>query len=200
MLTLGLLGCSQTNRESQSKTLDSTVTNDKVTDEYELASIYRDLESDSLLVSKTDEKKFTELLTKGRKIKEQEYGGGDCEGKFKQLTGENDTLTIDKFDCGDYGFGNSQFIVHNDSLRYVREYKMEWSPDDKGNEFNVSETTYEFSTKGVLKRARTKFINGLSKFRINEIDFEESRLPGQVEYNEFKKKLKGLALKEKLSE
>ena len=67
-----------------------------------------------------------------------------------------DTLTIDKYDCGDYGFGNTLFITNADSLMYVREFSVEWSPDDDGNVFHVNENIFEFSTTGLVKRTRTK--------------------------------------------
>lgn len=85
-------------------------------------------------------------------------------------------------------------------MRFVRKYKLEWLPDDKGNEFNVSETIYEFSSIGVTRKARAKAIKGWKDYKINEIGFEESRLLGQEEYNEFKEELKELPLKEKLGE
>jgi hypothetical protein len=109
-------------------------------------------------------------------------------------------LTIDKHDCGDYGFGNSEFITEGDSLRYARKYKMEWSPDDKGNQFNVSETIYEFSNDSVIKRTREKSTKGWKDYTINDLTFEETRLPAQGEYIELKNQLRNLTLKEKLNE
>jgi hypothetical protein len=200
IFVLGLISCSETNKQSESKTSDTTSTQDVVVNEYELALIYRDLDSDSLLADKDDQLKLLKFLTKGIKIKEKEYGSGDCEGKFKQLALHEDTLTIDKYDCGDYGFGNTEFILDSDSLKYVREFKIEWSPDDKENELSVSETTYEFTSSNLKKRTRTKSIKGWKDFRIDDVNFEESTLPGHEEYNKFKKELKNITLKEKLGE
>lgn len=191
-LILGLASCSQTGRQSDSKMTDPTSTQNDGGNNYDQTLKYRDLESDSLSADKIDQLKFAEFSTKGTKIKEKEYGGGDCESKFKRLVLGNDTLTVDKYDCGDYGFGNTEFITSGDSLQYVREYKIEWSPDDKGNQFRASETTYEFSTNRLLKRTRAKFVEKWKDFRITEIPFEGSRLRGQDEYNQFKKELRDI--------
>ncbi len=198
ILTLGLFSCSQTNRRSESKTIDSTASRDNIENEYELASIYRDLDSDSLLADEDNKLRLNEFLTKGTKTKEKVYGGGDCGGKFKQLSFKTDMLTVDKYDCGDYGFGNTQFITKGDSLKFVREFKFEWLVDNTGSKFNVTENIYDFS--GSIKRIRTKEVQGWRDFRISNIDFGQSRLQGQKEYNDFKKELKNLSLKEKLSE
>ena len=122
---------------------------------YEFASAYRELDSDSLVLRKADIVKFSRFYTDGIKIRELEYGGGDCDGKFMQRILGTDTLTIDKYDCGDYGFGNTLFITNADSLRYVRKFSIEWSPDDDGNVFHVNENIFEFSTAGLVKRTRT---------------------------------------------
>lgn len=200
ILTLGLFSCSQTNRQSESKTVDSTASRDNIENEYELASIYRDLDSDSLLADEDNKLRLNEFLTKGTKTKEKEYGGVDCDGKFKQLSFKTDTLTVDKYDCGDHGFGNTQFITMGDSLKFVREFKFEWLADSTGSKFNVTENIYDFSVSGSIKRIRAKEVQGWKDFRISNIDFEQSRLQGQKEYNDFKRELKNLALKEKLSE
>jgi len=195
IFAFGLLSCSQP-RQSDSQTTDSSSLPDNLANDYNLASTDRDPDSESLLADNDDLVMYSKFSTNGTNIREKEYGGGDCGGKFKQIVLETDTLTIDKYDCGDYGFGNTEYIKDGDSLRYVRKYKMEWSPDDKGNEFKVSETIYEFSTIGLTKRTRAKSIKGWSEFRINEENFEESRISGQLEYNELKKELKDLVLKE----
>lgn len=200
IIALGLFSCSQTNRQSESKTTDTTATQDNIENEYELASIYRDLDSDSLLADKDNSLRLNEFLTKGTKTKENEYRGGDCSGKFKQLSFKTDTLTVDKYDCGDYGFGNTQFITKGDSLKFVREFKFEWLVDSTGSKFNVTENIYNFSNSQAIKRIRTKEVNGWKDFRINNIEFKQSRLQGQKEYNDFKRELKNLALKENLSE
>lgn len=200
ILTLGLFSCSQINTQSESKTADSISSRDNIENEYELASIYRDLDSDSLLADKDNQLRLNAFLTKGIKTKEKEYGGGDCDGKFKQLSFGTDTLTVDKYDCGDYGFGNTQFITKGDSLKFVREFKFDWLVDSTGSKFNVTENVYDFSGSEVIKRIRTKQANGWKDFRISNIEFEQSRLQGQKEYNDFKRELKNLALKENLSE
>jgi hypothetical protein len=201
ILVLGLFSCSRLDKQSENKMTDSSsLQTPAVVNEYELASVYQNLDSDSLLVDKVDFVKFLGFLKEGTRIKEMEYEGGDCGGKFRQMVLGGDTLTIDKYGCGDYGFGNTEFVTQGDSLRYVREYKMEWSPDDKGNVFDVSESVYEFSAIGSTKRTRTKSIKGWKDFRINDKDFEEIRLPGQSEYFEFKKELKELVVREKMEE
>lgn len=69
---LGLVSCSQTNRQSEFQTTDSTLAQDNFGNEYERALVYRDLDSDSLLADKNDQSKLFGLLTKGTKIKEKE--------------------------------------------------------------------------------------------------------------------------------
>jgi len=200
IFVIGLVGCSQTSKQSEFKPTDSILMYTNIINEYELASVYRDLDSDSLLVDNDELLELDEFLTKGTKIREMEYGGGDCSGKFKQLSFEMDTLTVDKYDCGDYGFGNTEFVTKGDSLRLVREFRMEWLVDSTGSKFNVSEAIYDFSSLRSTKRTRTKSVQGWKDFRISDTDFDERRLHGQKEYLELKKELKDLAMKEKLSE
>jgi hypothetical protein len=203
IFALALFSCSRLDKHSENKMTDSSsvqtdVVNEDVVNEYELAWEYQNLDSDSLLVDKADFVKFLVFLKKGTRIKEMEYEGGDCGGKFRQMVLQTDTLTIDKYGCGDYGFGNTEFITEGDSLKYVREYRMDWSPDDHGNVFEVSESIYDFSTIGSTKRTRKKSTKGWKDFRINDRHFEETPLSGQSEYFEFKKELKELILREKI--
>lgn len=153
---LGFIGCSKTEQESGGNATDSFAPERPVETGYEFASAYRELDSDSLLLGKGDIVEFSRFYTNGIKIREQEYGGGDCDGKFMLQVLGADTLTIEKYDCGDYGFGNTLFITNADSLMYVREFSVEWSPDDDGNVFHVNENIFEFSTTGLVKRTRTK--------------------------------------------
>jgi hypothetical protein len=199
ILVFGFVSCWQATRQSKSTISESTRQND-VVNEYELASIYRDVDSDSLLAASADKSKLADFITNGTKIEEKEYGGGDCDGKFKRFVLDEDTLTIDKYDCGDYGFGNTGFVSNHDSLRYVREYKIEWFPGDEENEYNVSETIYEFTANKLTKRTRTKSIKDWKDFKIDDMNFAESRLPAQDECSKFKKALRDLSLKDKLTE
>jgi hypothetical protein len=196
----GLFSCSPTGSQTDTKVTAAPLTPDNLANEHDDTSNFRDLDSDSLGGDTRDMLDFLPFQEKGTKVKEKEYAGGDCSGKFKQIALGTDTLTIDKHDCGEYGFGNTQFITTGDSLRYVRKYTIEWSPDDKGNEFIVSETIYEFRASGVLKKTREKSIETLKNARFNERSFRETEIAGEVEYDEFEKELRGMGGKEQIDE
>src|SRR5688500_10947890 len=125
ILIIGLLSCSKTGKEqsiaaadsSRNLKVDSVRTTKTAMDDYEASLIYSDSESDSLLLDNLDLRNLISLFkTKGSKVQDKEYQGGDCGGKFTRLTYKGDTLTIDKYSCGDYGFGNSQYLTNDDSL------------------------------------------------------------------------------------
>ena len=165
--------------------------------EYETS--YRSLDSDSLEIQDEEfNKTIAHFRASGRKIKEMKYGGGDCWGKFVQIVMGSDTVTIDKYDCGDYGFGNSQFIVHNDSLTKIREFRMEWSPDGNGYAFNVMEQILEFDPDHLTTKNRVGSTEGWEDFRFLGTPFEILRTNGATEYLRLKNELREMVLREKL--
>jgi len=201
IITIGLISCSRTEKQQLSFSADSSKTEKtdsaraaKTTmDDYEASFIYSSSDSDSLLLDNLDLKNLISLFkTKGSLIQDKEYSGGDCGGKFKRLLYNGDTLTIDKYGCGDYGFGNSQYLTNDDSLKLVRNYKMEWSAQPDRIEFTVTEKIYEFGVSKVTISERMKVINGWRNFDFSNVPFATSTSGGQIEYMELKKEQKEL--------
>lgn len=196
ILLLGLLSCSRTEKEKPGITVDSTVrlktdspsVAKTVMGDYEASLLYSSSDSDSLLLDNDDLENLISLFKmKGSRIQEKEYLGGDCSGKFTRFIYGGDTLTIDKYSYGDYGFGNSQYLTHEDSLKLVRKYKMEWSAKLDKIEFNVTEKIYKFSNGKVIISERMKIVNGWRDFDFVNIPFVTTTSAGQIEYRNLKK-------------
>jgi hypothetical protein len=207
ILTIGLLSCSKTEKEQSIATADSSriLKVDSVRaaktdmDDYEASLIYSNSDSDSLLLDDLDMKNLISLFkTKGSKIQDKEYAGGDCGGKFIRLIYAGDTLTIDKYSCGDYGFGNRQYLTSDDSLKLVRNYKMEWSAQTEKMEFTVTEKIYEFGIGKATISERMKVIDGWRNFDFVNIPFVTTTSAGQTDYMDLKKEQKELLTHEVL--
>jgi len=201
VLIIGLLSCSRTEKQQLSFSADSSKMEKTdsphaamaTMDDYEASIIYSSGDSDSLLLDNQDIKNLISLFkTKGSLVQEKEYSGGDCGGKFKRLLYNGDTLTIDKYGCGDYGFGNSQYLTNDDSLKLVRNYEMEWSAQPDRIEFTVTEKIYEFGKGKVTIRERMKVTNGWRNFDFANIPFVTTTSTGQTDYVDLKKAQKEL--------
>lgn len=190
IIILGLLSCTKTTQQTEIKTTDN-VTN--TVDNYSASAIYSSDESDSLLLSHSDfEKIILTFRVQGTKIKEKEYGGGDCWGRYKRFLLNGDTLTINKNSCGDYGFSNSQFLTKGDSISIVRKFEMQWSADSTETKFIVLEQIYTFKEGQLTINEKTKTILDWKGYDLKELPFKSRTTNGQQEYTDLKNELREL--------
>ena len=165
--------CSPEKKENQ-ETLESVAkikSTDSIrteVDYYAESLIYRDANSDSLIIGSND---LIDLINSfkqtGKLITAKKYGGGDYSGKFRIFSEGSDTLIVDKNNSGEYGFGNAQYLIRKDSLKYVRKYRLE---SDYGyNKHLIKENIFKFYNGRVVLLERSKTIVGLNDFRLDGI-------------------------------
>jgi hypothetical protein len=191
-LLVGLTGCTRTEKEQSAVTvssgetasLDSAVAVKSTMSDYEASFIYSSSDSDSLLIDIPEVGRIVASFKRqGTLIQNNDFSGGDCESKLRRLVYNRDTLTIEKYSCGDYGFGNSQYLTHDDSLKFVRLYTMKWLAESgEQTEYKVTEKVYTFGTGRVTINERTKMITGWRDFYLVDIPFEKTTSSGQNEY------------------
>jgi hypothetical protein len=186
------------NRQLDNSNIGKNAVSGSESDDFASASIYAMLDSDSLLADKSELARFLPFYRKGHPVETKYFDGGDCSDKLIRIALLSDTLVIHKYACGDYGFGNTEFVIHRDSLKYVRKYGMLWHGDDQG-EFLVSENIYEFSTAALTKRSRKKPIEGWKDFQLNDLAFEKHQA-NETEYVSFIQELRSLDHRESLPE
>lgn len=76
---------------------------------------------------------------------ENEYGGGDCLGTYKQYHTLNDTtLVIDHMDCGEYGFTLKTYLTQEEKPLLTRKVNKEWIITDS-IPYTLQEWFYDFS-------------------------------------------------------
>lgn len=124
------------------------------------------------------DKNITELLNSKstKKTKYQEHGGGDCYGAYSIFNNQNlkQEIVLDKYDCGDYGFANRQFLLTGDSIGRVRTYKFEYfGVEAEKTKFKVAENIYYFSGDKVLIKNRSKYTTDFSDTLLNNLKFSE---------------------------
>jgi hypothetical protein len=160
---------------SCSKTTDKQTTVNKIdsttTDYYSASEIYREADSDSLIIKTTDLVNLIKLFKQsGDIVSAKEYGAGDYYGKFKVFSYSGDTLVIDKNDSGEYGFGNSQYLIKKGSLTLVRKYILE--SDYGNNKHSIKESIFNFDNASVTILERSKTITELNDFGFKGIPFD----------------------------
>jgi len=157
-------------------------------DDYSTSTVYRALDSDSLLIDKGTIDSVVSLFKGGQLLRKHEYGGGDCDGAYRtfKIQGDSSILTIDKYDCGDYGFGNNQYLTRNARILLVREFKVEWGNVDK---YHVTERIIEFKTEGTIVKTRSRTISRLADVRFKGEGFDYGRSTTNEELERIKKEL-----------
>ena len=196
ILLVGLLSCSRTDRQTGIKvntvdrfdTLDTLHPPINTIDNYSAAFIYINTDSDSLLLDNGDFGNLIPLYrTKGKLVKEKEYGSDDCAGKYKQFELNGGRLTINKSSCGDYGFSNSQFLIKNDSLLQVRKYEVLWNVANKEFELGITEQIFFFNAGRLTLKERHKTVSDWIGFDLREVPFNSNSIVGHKEYDNLKK-------------
>jgi len=180
LIIVGLFSCTriQTDDSSLSATVDnsqSVTTNDF----YSISKTYGDVESDSLLFPSEVMQKVKSHRARGREIKGQPYGGGDCWGKIKRYLLDEDTLTIDKHNCGDYGFGNKVFLKKGDSLILTVTYKIDQLHDEKGASFKELLEIVEFKANEFMIKTSVETITDWNKIKLDRTPGKSDHFKGQ---------------------
>ena len=157
-------------------------------DDYLTSTIYRALDSDSLVIDKGAFDSLVSLFKRGHQLSKHDYGGGDCYGAYRtfKMEGDSSILTVDKYDCGDYGFGNNQYLTRNANILLVREFKVEW---DNVDNYHVTERIIEFKTEGTIIKARKRTVSQLVDLRFKGEEFEYERSTTDEELERIKKEL-----------
>jgi hypothetical protein len=198
ILLIGLcISCNQTTDKAETIETDKAKTigvSDSLElapqDDYSASAIYRSLDSDSLLTDKGEiDSLLSIFLRTGKQIKRKEYGGGDCEGAYRtfSIKDDNSILTIDKYDCGDFGFGNSQYLTKNDSVLLTREFKVEWY---NRTVYTVTERIIKFDNATTILKERETSTSNLGILRFKGQQFKESKLvSNDEEYLRIKREL-----------
>jgi hypothetical protein len=180
LIIAGLYSCTRT------QTADSSVSATKgspqsvtTSDFYSISKTYGDIESDSLLFPTEVMQKVKYLRVWGIEIKGQPYGGGDCWGKIKRYVLEKDTLTIDKHNCGEHGFGNKVFLKKGDSLTLAVTYEIDQLQNEKGSWFNDLLEIVEFKKNEFMIKTSVETITDWNKIKLDRPPGKSDRLKDQ---------------------
>lgn len=193
IVLLLFLGCSRADRSAESGVADTlrkqlksnsrTVTTNEV-NTYSAAYVYMDLDSDSLLLQNEDfDNIVPRFLREGKILKEEEYPGDDCSSKCRIFGLNDNLLTIYKYDCGEYGFGNSQYLVRHDSIQKLRNYRTTWNITSKEFELDLTEQIYFWDGKQFTVRERHKVVHDYLDLDLRGIPFK-SKIVGTKEYRD----------------
>ena len=72
-----------------------------------------------------------------------------------------------KADCGEYGFSNDQFLLVNDSIADVRNFKIdiqEFPTDKSPTIWNIEERIYQFNKTTVNIQYRKKLVKDILNY------------------------------------
>jgi hypothetical protein len=184
-----LFSCTRTEKKSDITILsESTKDTTTIEGDFSNSIVYSSSDNNNLLIESNDYLDITtRLMTKENQIYDKEFGGGDCDGRVRIFAENSDTLFIKKLDCGDYGFGNTQFFKKCDSLIFVRYYKYDWDIKDKKMVFNISEQIYNFENQTLFERR--KVVEPWIEYSLNDIPFSTSTFSRTEKINEFRKEI-----------
>lgn len=94
---------------------------------------------------------------------------GDACHSYKKLENpdEQTTLYMVKTDCSEYGFGNDQFLLKNDSLIFARNFNVqikEWPTEKKATQWLIEEKVYRFNGDSVTCYVKNAFTQNREHF------------------------------------
>lgn len=111
----------------------------------------------------------------------QAYALGDCAGHYHRYTAASDQTDIiyNRYECGEYGFGERYYFLKNNKLIALREYSFEWqgavAADQK--KFLASEKLYYFRPDSLTLLSREKYAPSFSDSTVTMLDYRrETRL------------------------
>ena len=102
-------------------------------------------------------------------------------------TQKNTILYLFKGDGGEYGFSNDQYLLHKDSLIYVRNFNVSigsWPTDSTETQWKIEEIIYHFQGSSSYIKTRTAITKDPDQF-----DFTLQRVKQEITYNFEKEKL-----------
>jgi hypothetical protein len=117
---------------------------------------------------------------------------GDCDGSYKMVTdnGSRLTLHIFKRDCGDYGFGNEQYLLKDDTIIFVSLFNISLTDDTTNQVFISEEYLYDLRKDPANEKMRSKtFSNPNDDHRLDAVDFLKRRHNRDSLTTELKKQL-----------
>jgi len=181
--------CSRTEKNSKTTNIaDSKKDTLTFQSDYNSSLIFSSSDNDNLLIeSETFLDTITRMKTQGKLIYEKEFGGGDCAGKVKIFNENEDTLFIKKISCGDYGFGNTQFLKRNDSIKVVRFYNYQWLVSENKTVFKISEQIYNFEKMTLIERQ--KIVEPWIEYSLKDIPFSTNTFSRTEKTKDFKKEI-----------
>jgi hypothetical protein len=191
-----LSGCSRTDRSIDNKGNDTLeklrMVDSNEVDTYAAAYVYMDFDSDSLLLQNEDfDNLVPRFLAKGKPLKVGGYPGDDCSSKFRQFALNDSLLTVYKYNCGDYGFGNSQYLVGHDSIQKARIYEARWNVSSKKFELDITEQIYLWDDNQLTVRERHKVVHDYVDLDLRGIPFK-LKIVGIKEYRDLIKEYRQL--------
>ena len=181
--------CSQTGKKTTySDVNDLKKDTLKIQSEYDKSLIYSNPDNENLLIeSETFLDTVARMKKQGKLIYEKEFGAGDCFGKVKIFNDNQDTLFIKKIDCGDYGFGNTQFLMENDSIKVARFYNYQFLVSENKTLFKIIEQIYNFE-KMTLKE-RQKIVEPWTEYSLKDIPFSTSKFSRTEKEKKYRKEI-----------
>jgi hypothetical protein len=198
-LLVGVISCQsfQKPNKDKSDTIATDISTNNISNNnwYDSLQIYSSVKSDSLFLDQEQMKSLIDSFRLHRShLQTIQYGGGDCWGITNFFSLDLDTLIIDKYDCGDYGFGNNLFLISNDSIAMVRKYDFDWDPSDGNVNYNISEQIFLFNDMILLQRKKT--IGSWKDFSLDNVPFIKSNIYGTNDYNLFLEEVKNIKKRE----
>jgi hypothetical protein len=190
--------CSRTGKKSTSSN-NPDFKKDTLTfqSDYNSSLVFSSAENDNLLIeSETFLDTIIRMRTQGKLIFEKEFGGGDCSGKVKIFYKNEDTLFIKKYNCGDYGFGNIQFLKKNDSILVARFYEYQWLVSENKTVFKINERLYNFGNITLMERQ--KIVEPWVEYSLKDIPFSTNTFSRTEKTKDFKKEIFEMRKLEKL--
>lgn len=114
--------------------------------------------------------------------------GDNCES-YKTIVNaqKNTILYLFKGDGGEYGFSNDQYLLHKDSLIYVRNFNVSigaWPTDSTETQWKIEEIIYHFQGSSSYIKTKTAITKNLDQF-----DFTLQRVKLEITYDFEKEKL-----------
>lgn len=160
---------------------------------------YRSLDSDSLSTNdRTSDSILVVFIQNGEMTEKKSYSGGDCEGLYKVYStkDKNFTLIVDKFDCGDYGFSNNQYLTNRDSIVFFREFIVNWYNREI---YDATERIITFNNGKTLIKERSVPISEYIKLEFKAQDaFKDSLVVNDIVYKKLKQDLANIKDKERI--
>jgi hypothetical protein len=194
-----LLSCTrQTQNSPESVQIPANEIDDSanVSDD-DFASKYRSLDTDHVLLYDSLSKVLIgKSLAEGTLVSQRKIEGGDCATIVKKFSmPDSSVLILEKYDCGDHGFGSSQYIKKGERLIFVYEISIN-TLLDSSQRYEVSEKAVKFKNSVVLIREGRVEIQNLQGLKSIKLVYSRE-VSAQDIYQDITQKLINLGALEK---